>query len=429
MFGEWLANLSIRLLDTLVLAPMRRHAFSRFKEVRRICFIHLGGLGDYMLFSPIIKLFRKEYPNARITLITASNYRVVSDLFPEIDEVKIIDSKRYRFFSLLSILRQGCYDALLINYEFQIPAYLLSMAVAFSGIPIRVGCARNTLREKVLTTSVRNMIDNRELYLMDVFYFLAEAFFKTVERPVQANLMELFKYAVSSDARQQALDLCSEYECHAVNPRIVIHPGTSKSSKQQCWTKSWPVDSWYQLISQLTLRYTNMVIYLVGGPDDEEEIAAIESKLEAIPSGRRERVVNLYGNIPSIGGLAALMELSEVFIGCDSFAMHLALYVGTPLVAIFALTNEKRFLPLSEKCLVAAREDLPCRPCLSITRTESCEDPVCLEVPVPVVLEKVEAQIKRYSGIVSQKTGAETTKNSIPGNKALTERWEGCLTS
>lgn len=391
-------DLTIRVLDTVLLTPLKQADFRHFKDVERICFINMGGLGDYMLFSPMISLCRAQYPDARLTLLTAPNYAAVDELFPELDEVVILQSEQLRFGSLLSLLRQGQFDALIINHDFAIPSWALSMAIALSGIPIRVGCGRNGLREAVLTASIPDRSENLDAYLMDLFYEATGAFFNLAQKKLTPDLMAHYRYQNRLEEKAWLHTLLDGQHSADASPKIVIHPGSSKNSKTENWHKSWPVNSWQQLIKQLAQLHPQGVIYLTGGPEDAEEVAAIEQALERLPAESRRQVVNLYGQITTTSSLAELLSEADVFIGCDSFAMHLALFTNTPLVAIFALTNEKRFLPTGNpRCRAAVRMDLPCRPCYPITRYSSCDNPICQDVPVSTVLRHVQELLQQVT--------------------------------
>lgn len=386
-----LKDISIDFLGKLIFPHIAKTDLRRFRQVRRIAFINIGGLGDYLLFSPIIKIFRAEYPDAHITLMTGPNFNGISELFPELDEVVLLQPRVKTFLNLLRCLRRGRYDVLIVNHDFEIPLWKLSLAIGFSGIPIRVGCHRNGLRDSALTSSVDNQNGNADGYLMDIFSRLATEFFRQVNKPVNIDPMNHFRYVPTPEELGRLDTLLAPYPAQSAHPAILIHPGTSQSSKTENWKKSWPSQAWRQCMHNLIQRYPGALVYLTGGPDDADEIQAIDDALKTLPPEGQARIINLYGKIPSVACLAALMKRCDVFIGCDSFAMHLALFVGTPLVAIFGLTNEKRFLPANhETCRVAARDDLACRPCLQITRTESCNQPVCLDVPVETVVSHVE---------------------------------------
>lgn len=385
---------------------------SKPKAVQRLGFIHMGGLGDYMMFSPIIKLFRHVYPHAHITLITLPNFGPLRELFPEIDSVVMLGKKDLSFLPMLRHLRQSRFDALVVNYEFALPNAAFSLALACSGIPLRVGSARDRLRQSALTVAVENMARKQpKQYLGKTFALLADAYFKRINKPISYRLMDLYQpqHASVLDT-PQALAEIPQLENVQASPKIVIHPGASRASKEEGWDKTWPAQSWGKLIQQLLLRHPEAIIYLTGGPDDAAEIQAIVETLAVLPPEAHTRVINLYGQIPSVTCLAGLFRLCDVFIGCDSFAMHLALYTGTPLVAIFALTNEHRFLPLHDparqaQCLVASRQDLDCRPCLHIHRSHSCDTPLCQDVPVSTVLAKVEQHLAQIQIPVIQKAG------------------------
>jgi ADP-heptose:LPS heptosyltransferase len=387
-------DLALRFIERTLFFPMKKKAFASFQKVERLCFINMGGLGDYMLFSPAIKLCRQEYPNAHITLLTLPNFKAVQELFPEIDEAILLPSSDLTFPNLCRIFAEGEFDGLILNQEFAIPSWALSLAIAFSNIPVRVGCARNNLRKAVLTGSAPDQSHQANAYLMDLFYFPTEVFFSLVNNPVKADLMAHYHYKSSVAEQARLLTLLPQSPSPSGTPRIVIHPGSSKNSKDENWSKSWPAASWKRLMEQLIRLYPTGLIYLTGGPDDLDEITGIETALQDSPPEVRARIVNLYGRITSTSSLAELLSEANVFIGCDSFAMHLALYCQTPLVAIFALTNEKRFLPSDNPlCRTAVRRDLPCRPCYPFVRDSSCDTPVCQDVPVSEVLYQVQQHL------------------------------------
>jgi ADP-heptose:LPS heptosyltransferase len=153
--------------------------------------------------------------------------------------------------------------------------------------------------------------------------------------------------------------------------------------------KSWPVASWCELIEAILNHYPQASVYLTGGPDDAETVRAIQQQLVSLSANLNERLVNLYGQTRQLTDLAALLTVGDLLVSVDSAPMHLAVGLNAPVVAIFSPTDEKKLLPERENILVAARDDLPCRPCLWDMRKTSCDSPVCLEVPVSLVFDKV----------------------------------------
>ncbi|MGE0200829.1 MAG: glycosyltransferase family 9 protein [Candidatus Melainabacteria bacterium] len=366
------------------------------RQFRRIGLLNMGGLGDYMMFYPVARAVRLIYPQAELVMISAPNYAAVADLFPEIDEMLLLSKAECALGNLVQQLRLLELDALIVNHDFQIPLMTLSLALVASGIPFRLGCQRNPLRSACLTiTQPSHPPAAQHDYMLSIFYTLAQTFARATGRPIPADPLPLFSRTISDDRAPQNKTLPADLPAPGGNPRILIHPGTSKSSKDEHWTKSWPPSCWAALCGQLCETHPGATIMLTGGPDDTAEIAAIEQHLRQLPETIQARIHNINGQFPATTQLRDLLAASDLFIGCDSFAMHLALHVNTPTVAIFALTDERRFLPPSpENVAVATVSDLPCRPCVPHQRSTACEHPVCLNVPVETVASKANALLR-----------------------------------
>ena len=86
---------------------------------------------------------------------------------------------------------------------------------------------------------------------------------------------------------------------------------------------------------------------------------------------------------------AAVLEQADLFIGNDAGLMHIATAVGTPVVAIFGLTNYQAWGPYTgeKQAEQSARAtivhlDLPCMPCFyrghELGTPEGCASRDCL---------------------------------------------------
>ena len=74
-------------------------------------------------------------------------------------------------------------------------------------------------------------------------------------------------------------------------------------------------------------------------------------------------MVNLAGktNFYELGYL--LMHYSALLLSVDSSIMHLASYLGLPIVALFGPTDQHKYGPFSLYHKVLANNCLNCRPC------------------------------------------------------------------
>ena len=67
--------------------------------IKKIAIISLTGIGNNLLFIPAIKILRKNFPEAKITMLVV--LKSVKDLFencPYIDEVIPLSEKKYNNF-------------------------------------------------------------------------------------------------------------------------------------------------------------------------------------------------------------------------------------------------------------------------------------------------------------------------------------------
>ncbi|MFH1476010.1 MAG: glycosyltransferase family 9 protein [Verrucomicrobiota bacterium] len=143
-------------------------------------------------------------------------------------------------------------------------------------------------------------------------------------------------------------------------PRVALLPFSRWPSK------NWPVASFVQVGRDLQ-EYANASIFLIG--DAAEAAACAEMAKEF-----KGRVTNLAGklSLPQLGGILQAMNL---VIANDSGPMHMAVSLGTRVLAVFGPTDKTRTGPYGERHRVIAAK-LQCQPCFA----ERCrfQDGACL---------------------------------------------------
>lgn len=358
----------------------------------KIAFLNFGGIGDEILFSPVIQTVRAAYPETHFTLILEARSGRIRELLPEVDHTIEVDlSRQHRmalFWQLLKRLRGGRYDAVISSGSSPFIPLLLSL----SDVPIRVGFDTGGLSQALLTAAAPL---NRSVYAGEMYFSLARVFLKAMGKPLPEK-PAIPKLGLPRESSEKAEALLAAPESMHTPLRILLHPGVSRMSVEKNILKAWPVSHWQALIQELLVRYPSAMVYLLGGPDDKEVIADLEAFRTTLPEDSRARVCNLYGRTTSLIELAGLIAVGDLLISVDSAPMHMAVGLGTPVVAIFAPTDPKKLVPQVTGVAVAAREDLTCRPCLWDVRKTSCDTPVCLEVPVEQVMDKVEILLAQH---------------------------------
>jgi len=165
-------------------------------------------------------------------------------------------------------------------------------------------------------------------------------------------------------------------------PLVIFHPAGGSNPGMILSAKRWPPQRFAALADRLIEEGVAQVC-LVGGPDDGAIAAAIKDGMRAEP--RAYEPCDLTGRL-TFGQLGALLERCDLFIGHDTGAMHLAVAVGAPVVAIFGPSDPRMYGPYGKNS-VTLWHDVGCNPCLLRGRWDAaCRRFRCIEA---VTVEEV----------------------------------------
>lgn len=359
------------------------------QDIKQIALINFGGIGDELLFSPVLVAIQQLFPNAESTLFLEKRSQAVIPLLPGVDRYETLTiqgkNKMLAAGELLSYLRAGKFDLVISSGSNPLIAPLLWL----SGIPNRFGFESGQL-SKFFLTQPAPLIKHR--YAGEMYYALAEAVIhwyqsQNTDNP-QITVNPLPKIQLPS--KSTSLDWLLQ---EPNRPLILVHPGVSRVSIEKKIYKTWASDHWSQCIQRLC---QSADVCLLGGPDDQ---AIIEEILKALPP-KLEGFQNGYGLTKSLTDLAAALKQADLLLSVDSSPLHLAIAVNTPTVAIFGPTDEKKLMPdpgQYPQFQAVTLPDLSCRPCLWDVRQTNCAESTCLNVPVDLVVEVVQAQLSQIA--------------------------------
>lgn len=324
------------------------------KTPQKILMINFGGIGDEILFLPAISSLKKEYPDAKVTLVLEPRSKSVKDLTPLIDDVICVDIKgKHKYWELFKFLlkaRLGKYDMVFSSGANQLIPVLLFL----TGINYRYGYDSGVLSKLLLTETVKL---KKNQYASFMYHELVT--------PVTEHKTLYPEIAVGDEPKELS--------------SILIHPGVSKMSVSKNMIKTWTPEVWAELVQKIIK--TDKKVYLIGGPDDKD---CIEKIVEIV--GDAPNFENLYGSTKNIMDLARLTKRAEVLICSDSAPMHIGVGVGTKTLALFGPTDEKKLIPDNEK-FIAIKNNCDCRPCLWDKRQTTCDKLDCLKINLDEVLK------------------------------------------
>ena len=318
--------------------------------------INFGGIGDEILFLPAISSLKKEYPEAKITLVLEPRSKSVKNLTNLIDDVICVDIKgKHKYRELIKFLFKAGFGK--FDMVFSSGANnLIPLLLFLTGITYRYGYESGALSRILLTKAVKL---KKNQYASFMYHELV-----TPVTDYKTDYPEIDAGEVEKEPNS-----------------VLIHPGVSKMSVVRHMIKTWTPEIWAELIQKIL--NTGKKVYLIGGPDDKE---CIEKIVEII--GSAPNFENLYGTTKNIMDLARLTKKAEVLVCSDSAPMHIGVGVGTKTLALFGPTDEKKLIPNNEK-YIAIKNNVACRPCLWDKRQTTCENLECLKIDLDEVVKLI----------------------------------------
>lgn len=330
--------------------------------MKNILLINFGGLGDEILFLPTINTLKKLYPASKITLVLEPRGKNIQNLSSLIDKIKIFDvkgkNKFIELFKLLLFMRFNSFDIVISSGSNKLIPILLFL----SGIKKRYGYDSGKLSQCLYTKAIKL---NKKQYAANMYHDLLD------------DLTIIDKVALPK------IDV--NINNTSIHPNsVLIHPGVSKISVKKGIIKIFGAQKWIELIKKLLSM--GKVVYLAGGPDDDEIINQI---LSQIPNDT-PNFINMYGKTKNIVDLAQLISNCEVIICSDSAPMHIAIAQNKKTIAIFGPTDENKLMPQDNwKFIPITAKNAPCRPCLWDKRTTTCECLDCLNINIDEIISKL----------------------------------------
>lgn len=311
--------------------------------MQKLLAINFGGIGDEILFLPVLASIKEANPHLHITLLLEPRSKAIKDISNLIDDIKLFDIKKRPLLSndywqLVQILRSGNYDTVISSGSTPLVCCLLFA----SGIPQRIGYDSGLLSHYLLSHPVKL---NRHQYASNMYHDLVQGL-SLKHKHVIPNIQ-----IPNKNLTNMQNWLSERFANKKQGRKVIIHPGTSKLALKKGIIKTWSAYNWASLIAQLTKNSDTQVI-LAGGPDDNETIDQINHELEKNKSFSQSKdfFTSAYGETKSLADLAALLWLSDLLICVDSAPMHIAVALNKQILALFGPTNPEHLLPVSPQC-------------------------------------------------------------------------------
>ena len=335
---------------------------------KNVLIIRLSAIGDVLRTLPAVNAWHRHCPETRFTWLVEPAAASLLEGHLNLDRVLVFErglfsgflrspkrlgSALISLFTLLGELRSGNFD-LVVDFHGIFKSGLFAW---LSGVSDRVGFARPDAKEgshRFYSRHFRpaNPDLNRVVRALGLVEFLGVS----VEGPVSYNLPVTAAHRQWAQASMAGLEKLDGY-----GPVIALHPGSSPKTAY----KRWHQNGYVGLINALVEKIGAQVI-LTWGPGERETVELIAGNLR-VP-------VVVAKKTSSLLDLAAIFAACDLYVGGDTGPMHLAVAMGTPVVAIFGPTHPQVNAPYGAPYRIV-RHSLPCSPC----RKRSCKSRLCLE--------------------------------------------------
>jgi len=328
--------------------------------IKKILIIKLDHLGDLLLSTPSLKLLRRAYPDAHISMVVGPWGEKLMKDCPFLDRVIVYrpgwmeQGKKKKVYwaetlDLIRLLRRERYDLF-----FELRGDLFSILIGFvAKIPYRIGFGVAG-GGWLLTNEVTQ--DNEKHQIEIMLDIVTEVAPQNIDPDLNPELW------LTDQERRWARQYLSNLGIDSNRwPLIGIHLGAGYPSKQ------WKVEKYARLIKRLTEELKAKIL-LVGGKEEEKYRASIQDDQD---------VYSAIGKC-DIRQTAALLECCHLFVGNDSAPAHLAAAAGVAVVVVFCAANSSaRWGPFGEKVIVINKESkVDCSGC----EHSRCEDTRCMDL-------------------------------------------------
>lgn len=359
---------------------------------RRILLVRLDNLGDVLVTTPAFHAVRRALPEAELTLLAspvgAQAGRLNSDLAgvivyeaPWMDPWCELSHDSARELAMIATLREREFDAAIIFTSFRQSPLPAAYLTYLADIPLRLAASIDG-SGSLLTT--RHKHPERMMHEVERGLDLVSAIGIP---PAEERLVLDVPDEEASRAERLLADV-REWPGQLV---VAVHPGCTMPARTYPWKMYAEVCD--QLVERLDAR-----VVLTGTGDERELTARVAGRM-------RHGAHNLAGEL-SFPEFAGLIQAADLTITNNTGPMHVSAAVGTPVVALFALTNPPEQWG---SWMVPHRQlyhDVPCRICYSRVCPHQHE---CLRLVTPdIVLDEVAGLLSQLGASLPERRASQS---------------------
>ncbi len=302
--------------------------------VNNILVVNAQGVGDMVIFTPVIEAIGRKYPTTKITVLTSQYGSEVLKNNPLITKIIVTENihkmSLAKYFSLFQKLRKQSYDCI-IETSFTCLSFKQMFLPLTIGAKLRMGYNRAGFCHLFPT----HEIPWRKEHMIVMYGRIAEL--------LGAPVLLKPKLYISSEDKIWA----NKFSKKLKKPIIVVHPSCQGEEKR------WPIENLVEIIIWLAKRYEGSIL-ITGVTKEKDGIEMLKEKIE-----RQERNISLQIilDLPLLR-LAALLEQVDLLLSVDTGIVHIATAAETPTLCLYGPTGQILWKPYNKNQIVLQKH--PC---------------------------------------------------------------------
>lgn len=339
-----------RIIRMIYLFPKNKRRYKPVikTDVKEIFLMGIWLIGDTIMHLPIINILKKNYPNARITILCERQSEIILKSQGLVSNFVLIKcpwvvpmdhslKSLLKFFFSARIVNRVKYD---LAFEFRgdwRSIFYMNFVRSKRKISFNYSGGEYMLTDAIVPDPRIENITQESVYLLKQFGCTYE----------EADISPRLRLAAADEAYIANFRLEN-----GIGNRFIIgiHPGSSQEVKR------WEEKNYAELITKLSETYDNTLFILFEGPNERASVAAIENVLN-------ERHIDHLVINKTLHEYVVLISLCEIMICNDSGAGHIAGAYTIPVVVIFGNRGPEFVFPYGSKQQEMISHELECKPC------------------------------------------------------------------
>lgn len=314
----------------------------------KILILALAGIGDALMFTPALKLLRKEMPEAKTDILVM--LRGAKDIYetnPDVNEVIHFDFIKEGYIKSLRFL-----SSIRKKYDVTISVYPTNRK-EYNLVHFLVG-AKKRFAVKYLRMNFSNLgwLNTHTILEDDTLHNVQENI-KLIETFLNKKLKEepSLQIHMKGDDIIYANKFLLENSIDEKELVIGFHPGCATLKNHI--KRRWEPEKFAEL-GRILIQKHSAKIFIFGGADEEHLKENVSKQINS------ENVFVI--KTPDLLKSAAIMNRCNVFVTNDSSLMHISAALRLKIVAIIGPTNTNYIRPWKTDHSIVSL-NLDCAPC------------------------------------------------------------------